>query len=134
MFIMNYIGANIRRERLKAGLEQEKLASAIGLDQTTISRFENGSRRPTVYVLKKMASALNCSFYALVNEDQDNSEEQFVRTLLAQNQEVSEYFRSLADRSDELLPEDWQFFADHLKHVFAQVEIKITERIEQKPR
>ena len=140
---MTYIGMNIRKERIKAGFDQMRLARALELDQTAISRFENGSRRPSVELLKKIAAALGCSFAALVNEGQDESgaenkkdepakneddyenekEKNFVQALLAQNPEISVHLRSLAGRSGEFAPEDWQFLADHLMHAFAQVEM-----------
>jgi len=122
-----------------------RLARALELDQTAISRFENGSRRPSVELLKKMAAELGCSFAALVNEENkesgnltenkknehlkdEDTEENFVQTLLAQNPGISVQLRSLADRRGELTPEDWQFLADHLMHAFAQVEILLDRK------
>jgi len=142
---MNYIGENIRKERTKAGFDQSQLARALELDQTAISRFENGSRRPSVDLLKKMASALGCSFAALVNEEEEkngnliegrkesaknegDSGKDFVQTLLAQNPGISVQLRSLADRRGELTPEDWQFLADHLMHAFGQVELLLNRK------
>ena len=138
---VNYIGANIRKERIKAGLDQARLAQAVGLAQTAISRFENGSRRPSVELLKRIAAVLGCSFAALVDEDGKNGNfvktsvrdgddtenaknepAKFVQSLLAKNPEMSVHLRSLAGRSGELAPEDWQFLADHLTHVFIQVQ------------
>jgi transcriptional regulator with XRE-family HTH domain len=71
---MNYIGCNIRKERIKARFKQKQLAQAIGIGQAAISRFENGSRRPSVELLKKIAVVLGCSFIALVDEEHDFSD------------------------------------------------------------
>ena len=133
------MGENIRKERIKAGFDQMRLARALELGQTAISRFENGSRRPSVDLLKKIAAALGCSFAALVNEElkesgnltgdkkieqlkSKDSEENFLQTLLVQNPEISVHLRSLADRKGELTSEDWQFLADNIMCAFAQIE------------
>ncbi|MCL1940552.1 MAG: helix-turn-helix domain-containing protein [Synergistaceae bacterium] len=120
-----------------------RLARALELDQTAISRFENGSRRPSVELLKKIAAALGCPFAALVSEEYEgngnlkndpeskndsDSEKNFVQALLAQNPEISVQLRSLADRSGELTAEDWRFLADHLKHAFGQVEMLLDRK------
>ena len=148
---VNYIGENIRRERIKASFDQVRLARALLLDQTAISRFENGSRRPSVELLKKMAAVLGCSFAALVSEEQEGNGDSsnrelnlaknkddsemagkiFVQTLLARNPGISVQLRSLADRSGELTPEDWQFLADHLVHAFDQVEMLLDRKNKQ---
>ena len=141
----NYLGRNIRKERIKAGFDQMRLARALELDQTAISRFENGSRRPSVELLKRIAAALDCTFAALVNEDHEengnltgnkkieqlkneDSEEDFVKTLLVQTPEITVQLRSLAARKEELTSEDWQFLADHLMHAFSQVEVLLDRK------
>lgn len=44
--------------REKRGLSQTELANRVGLKQTTISQYENGTRRPNLSVAKKLADAL----------------------------------------------------------------------------
>ncbi|MGK2851078.1 MAG: helix-turn-helix domain-containing protein [Candidatus Limnocylindrales bacterium] len=41
---MVLLGAALKRRRLKLGLSQTRLERMTGIDQTTISRFENGKR------------------------------------------------------------------------------------------
>ena len=137
---MNNLGQNIRKERKKAGLDQAQLAEALGLSQTAICRFEKGSRNPSVLLLKKIASTLGCSFAALVNEEsteyinvrtgnhetiKEDPEKIFLETLLAQNPDMSVQLRSLANRREELTPEDWKFLADHILHALCQAEVLI---------
>lgn len=137
---MGYIGENIRSKRMSAGFDQGRLARELGLDQTAISRFENGSRRPSVEMLKKIAALLGCTFSSLVDDgksDPQNAESKphqnqnpardFVQTLLAQNPQVGLQLRSLAEHQDELTPDDWQFLADHLALAFGHVE-RVLER------
>ena len=52
------VGRNLRRHRLAAGLSQEALADAAGLDRTYVSGVERGIRNPTVRVLQHIATAI----------------------------------------------------------------------------
>lgn len=126
---MGYLGENIKRERVRAGFDQARLAHELGLDQTAISRFENGSRRPSVDLLKRIAGVLGCDFSALVGENDPNRD--LVETFLAENPEIRMQLRSLASHRGELAPEDWQFLADHITHAFSHVE-QLRERMKRK--
>jgi len=54
------MSASIREARERLGLTQQQLADAIGKDQPTISRYENGTR-PTVDDAPKLAETLGLS-------------------------------------------------------------------------
>lgn len=41
-------GLNIQRQRKVAGMSQEALAAALGVDQSAVSRWENGVTAPTI--------------------------------------------------------------------------------------
>lgn len=58
MDVCSLVGRNLRRHRLSAGLSQEALADAAGLDRTYVSGVERGVRNPTVKVLQSFATAL----------------------------------------------------------------------------
>lgn len=60
------VGALIRAERIGAGLKQEDLAAAIGIDRTTLSRYEAGSRSIPIGVLIQIAYVLRAPLSALV--------------------------------------------------------------------
>jgi transcriptional regulator with XRE-family HTH domain len=60
------IGALIRAERLGAGLKQEDLATALGIDRTTLSRYEAGSRSIPIGTLIQIAYVLRAPLSALV--------------------------------------------------------------------
>lgn len=51
----------LKEFREKKGLSQTELANRVGLKQTTISQYENGSRRPNLSMAKKLADALGIS-------------------------------------------------------------------------
>ena len=52
--------------RKKRGLSQTELALRVGLNQTTISQYENGSRKPKLSMAKKIAEVLGISLDAFV--------------------------------------------------------------------
>ncbi|MBX9679648.1 MAG: helix-turn-helix domain-containing protein [Gemmataceae bacterium] len=52
------LGAELRKERQAAGLTQERLAFAAGLDRAYISQLENDHKSPTVDVLYLICDAL----------------------------------------------------------------------------
>jgi transcriptional regulator with XRE-family HTH domain len=60
------IGGAIRAARLQTGTKQEDLASTLGLDRTTLSRYEAGSRSAPVRVLLQIAYALQVPVSELV--------------------------------------------------------------------
>jgi len=49
----------LRHVRIARGLSQSQLARAIGVDHSTISRFERGERRPRRLTVLKLARALD---------------------------------------------------------------------------
>ena len=59
--------ANLRRERLRAGLSQEALATASGLHRTELSLLERGDRDPRLSTIGRVARALGVPPSALVD-------------------------------------------------------------------
>jgi transcriptional regulator with XRE-family HTH domain len=55
------IGANLRRERRRAGLTQEELAARAGLHRTAIGLLEQGHRVARADTLLQLAGALTIS-------------------------------------------------------------------------
>lgn len=60
------LGTELRQARLAAGLTQEKLAFAAGLDRVYISQIENDHKSPTVAVLFRLCRAMGCSASAVL--------------------------------------------------------------------
>lgn len=60
------VGAAIRMERLRAGIKQEELATAIGMDRTTLSRYEAGSRSVPISALLQIAYVLRAPLSELI--------------------------------------------------------------------
>ena len=56
------LGRRLRQARRRAGIPQDKLGVAVGLDETTasarISRYETGVHEPSVEIARKLAAVL----------------------------------------------------------------------------
>ena len=59
---------NVREFRLKAGITQEQLASAIGKTTACICQYEKGIHIPPIPVAKKMASVFGCKWNELYED------------------------------------------------------------------
>ena len=64
------LGERIRRLRKKAGLTQEQLAEAVGVNPITISWWENDKYLPQTQNVKALAKALGVSEADLLNDSQ----------------------------------------------------------------
>lgn len=71
---MTTIGAKIKELREDSGMSQADLARLAGLAPAAISRYELGTRQPSVDVIVKIAAALNASPYSLVPLLKDDQE------------------------------------------------------------
>ena len=60
--IRKKIGSRIRELRTVAGLSQEKLALAAGLDRTYIASVEKGKRNISIVNLEKIINSLDYRF------------------------------------------------------------------------
>lgn len=52
--------------RERSGLTKSALAERAGVDRTLVHRLENGERRATPAVMRKLADALDCPLLALI--------------------------------------------------------------------
>jgi len=66
---MSKFSENLRKARVLKGLNQEELASLIGLKQASLSQFEKGDRIPTQKNLRKIAEALEIAIEELTGDD-----------------------------------------------------------------
>ena len=71
-----FFSTNLKYLREKKGLSQNKLAEKIGVNQTTIARWEDDNRIPTIDNAVDVASALNVPLTDLIGKDLrfDNAE------------------------------------------------------------
>ncbi len=62
------VGRIVARFRSDAGITQEKLAEAAGLDAGYISLIENGHRMPTVDTIFRLCRGMNASPAEVIRE------------------------------------------------------------------
>lgn len=60
------IGDNVRAERLRQKLTQERLAETVGLDRKTVNRIEQGAHATLIDHLIRIADALGVPLADLV--------------------------------------------------------------------
>lgn len=84
----NNLGEKILLNAKERGYSQKKLADLIGVTETTMSRYINGTRQPKVEVLANMATVLQIDVNDLLGISQSKSESvQFpkIKRLIARN-------------------------------------------------
>ncbi|HRR29361.1 MAG TPA: helix-turn-helix transcriptional regulator [Victivallales bacterium] len=61
------IGENVKKYRTKQGLSQENFAKKSGVKYTTLTKIEsNVIKKPSVFVMAKLAKALSVSIEDLI--------------------------------------------------------------------
>jgi len=79
--LLRRIGANIASYRTAAGLTQAELAEQVGVEPVSLSRWETGSRSPSITVLYGIAQALGVGVGDLVDDSQGEQAEPGVLAL-----------------------------------------------------
>lgn len=72
---MSLFKERFKQERISKGITQKSLSEILGVDRTSISKYENGKQLPEVPVLEKMANYFDVSTdYLLGKTDKRNTE------------------------------------------------------------
>ena len=66
--IVNIMNQLLKNARELKNLKTRELAQLIGIDQALISKFENGSRKPTKVQIKKLSEVLEINYETLMIE------------------------------------------------------------------
>lgn len=70
---MSLFKYRFKQERISKGITQKNLSEILGVDRTSISKYENGKQLPEVPVLEKMANYFDVSTdYLLGKTDERN--------------------------------------------------------------
>jgi len=67
--LLKSIGKNLKYQRVKEGLTQEKLGAAAGVNCKYIGEIERGEKNPTAVILYKLTRSLGISVEALFPEN-----------------------------------------------------------------
>ena len=66
---------NIKERRLKAKITQAQLAQKMGVDPSTVVKWETGKAYPRALDIPKIADALGCSIDALFGREEEEHDE-----------------------------------------------------------
>lgn len=104
---MIQIHKTIKRERLRCGMTQERLANCLNTSKTTISKWENGALFPDITLLPRLSKIFNISIDALLND----------KTELT-NEEITDISLKLSNMIDHSSYEDYlmtlkEYYLDH---------------------
>ncbi len=69
---MSNFNSILKKERLKKGLTQKYLADLLGVDRTSISKYENGKQLPELPILEKLAQYFEVSTDYLLGREEIN--------------------------------------------------------------
>ncbi|WP_186082938.1 MULTISPECIES: helix-turn-helix domain-containing protein [Burkholderia] len=101
------VGTAIAEQRRARGLTQAKLAEMIDLEQEAISRWERGTRMPTLHRLQQLSDALNCSVDQLLQRGSKRSDDQLAM--------IADALEGLDSDERELVVNFVQQFTDMLR-------------------
>ena len=60
------LGYKIKQKRIESRLSQQELAEKIGIDQSDLSKIEKGSANPSIKMLSRIATGLNCKLSIII--------------------------------------------------------------------
>lgn len=101
------VGSAIAEQRRARGLTQAKLAEMINLEQEAISRWERGTRMPTLHRLQQLSDALDCSVDQLFQRGSKRPDDQLAM--------IADALDGLDSDERELVVNFVRQFADMLK-------------------
>lgn len=64
---------NIKLYRNMAGLKQDQLAALLGIDRSTVAKWETNKSNPRTDLLPKLAKTLNCTVDDLLAEQKQKN-------------------------------------------------------------
>ena len=67
---------DLKDRREKQGYTQQRLALAVGVTQTAISLIENGERKPSVKVARRLGSLLGFDWTELFDDQSSDAAEE----------------------------------------------------------
>lgn len=67
-------GENLKIARIKNKLTQQQVADMVGISKSTITNYEADKRQPDVFMIKKLAHALNVTGDYLIGYEPKNKD------------------------------------------------------------
>lgn len=86
---LEQLGANLKAARTSRGFTQSQVAEYLGIDQTTLSKIEGGTRTIGVVMLDKLAALYFCTIDQLLGEAPLSKQAVAFRSRDLQNKDVA---------------------------------------------
>lgn len=86
--MVNNLGKRILELSMEQGISQRKLATMIGVTETTVSRYIKGTREPKIEILSNLATVLDTTIDDLIGDDTSSkNQEEYpqIKRLIARN-------------------------------------------------
>ncbi|MBO3304589.1 helix-turn-helix domain-containing protein [Clostridium perfringens] len=129
------LASRLQEFREKNNLKQSELAEKLGISRSALSHYETGKSEPPVYILIKMAQALNCSTdYLLGFENSHNTDKNkkndidissksyYLNNLIKKNNRTFEEL-SLAKRRSDRMIEELNLSMRRIERIIADLEL-----------
>lgn len=106
---MTEIGTRIRMKRLELGLSGEHVGKMLGVDKTTIYRYEKGEiEKLPISIIKKLANILHTTPEYLMGWSDDKSTIPPIQTV--PEPDISKKARAVARKYDAMSPKNQKTF------------------------
>ena len=105
IFLEVSIGIQLKELRQRAGLTQVQLATAAGITQASVARYESDQKVPTGLRLASLARALKVPMEAIVGDQLHSEPVEFSPRVHGNSREakVQEFFRQLDEEAQRVV-------------------------------
>ena len=113
-----YVGKRIKEERQKRKIKQNELAKKIGIQNSTLSQYENGKSEPNQEMLFKIAEALGINVSDLIPVNyriEDNDLEKALKMARGFDLEDISLLKDLMEKALSLKGVEREKFFDNIK-------------------
>ncbi|MEK5081183.1 helix-turn-helix transcriptional regulator [Solibacillus sp. FSL W7-1436] len=113
-----YVGKRIKEERQKRKIKQNELAKKIGIQNSTLSQYENGKSEPNQEMLFKIAEALGINVSDLIPVNyriEDNDLEKALKMARGFELEDISLLKDLMEKALSLKGVEREKFFDNIK-------------------
>ena len=95
--------ANLRKLRVNKGISQQQLATALGVTQQSVNKYENHKVEPDIYMLTKMADFFGTTLDYLVGYEKTHQDASYTeqRSLSPEEAAFLDKYRILSPRQKD---------------------------------
>jgi len=94
------LGERLKNLRELHNMQSQELSKKLGVNSSTISLYEHGSRFPSIDKIIKLADIFGVSVDYLVGHEPDEDLYREIESALADEPDLQDFFEELKDRED----------------------------------